>query len=122
MKNYLLLFFLLTGFGFVCNSTATKNCLKGKVIRISCASYVVQVLNKQHVGDYGWKDEQSGKTYDNVINFSNPCHVGEWKQGDEIFFSIKDSSSTNDCVTCMMYDAPPKTAMQVENVSKNPCR
>ena len=122
MKNFLFVLLSVSMYGFVCNPPAVSNCLKGKIIRISCASYVVQVLNKQHVGDYGWKDQQGGKTYDNVINIDNACQVGQSQQGDEIFFTIKNDSATNDCVKCMMYDAPPKKSLQVENVSKNPCR
>ena len=122
MKNYLIGFLFISMCGFVCKSPAVSNCLKGKVVRITCASYVVQVINKQHVGDYGWRDEQGGKTYDNVINIGNPCEIGQWQQGDEIFFSIKTNNTKHECVMCMMYDAPPKTSLQVENVSKNPCR
>ena len=122
MRNCILIFILISISGFVCNSPAARNCLKGKIIRISCASYVLQVMNKQHIGDYGWKDEQGGKIYDNVINISNPCEIGKWQQGEDIFFSIKEKNTKNDCITCMMYDAPPKTSLQVENVSKNPCR
>lgn len=108
---------------FQCKQGSKKTCLQGKVIRISCASYVIQVLSTDSIGDDQWKDSMQGepKTYDNVFSASNKCKIpGDFKAGDTIYFEI-DSPEPNDCIVCMMYDAPPTSRYQVKNVSASPC-
>src|ERR1044072_3568347 len=72
--------------------------LKGKVIRISCASYIVQVLNNNSSGEDGWKDQSNNNAqYDNVFNASNPCKLpGGIKAGTLIKFKISAAKAT-DC-------------------------
>ena len=99
-------------------SSKKSNCLKAKVIRISCASFVVQVLNKDSIGEYGWRDVGGHAVYNNVFNVKNTCVIGKWSKGEEFYFTLKDSASNNDCITCMMYDAPPGKSFEVDNVSR----
>ena len=56
MKKILLVAALAPFFAFQCDKSITTKCVKGKVIRISCASYVIQVLNNDSVGEDQWKD------------------------------------------------------------------
>jgi hypothetical protein len=123
MKKLFLIAALLPFFAFQCKKDGNQKCLQGKVIRITCASYVIQVLNNDTVGEDGWKDSMHGQqtTYDNVFNVSNKCKIpASFKVGDTIFFNI-DKPEASDCVVCMMYDAPPKTQYQVKNISAAPC-
>ena len=123
MKKLFLIAALVPLFAFQCKKTNNLQCLKGKVIRITCASYVIQVLNNDSIGDDGWKDSMQGEqnTYDNVFNVSNKCKIpATHKVGDIIYFQI-DKPEPSDCIVCMMYDAPPKTQYQVRNVTPTPC-
>ena len=123
MKKLFLIAALVPLFAFQCKKNNNPQCLKGKVIRITCASYVIQVLNNDSIGDDGWKDSMQGEqnTYDNVFNVSNKCKIpATYKVGDIIYFQI-DKPEPSDCIVCMMYDAPPKTQYQVRNVTPTPC-
>ena len=106
-----------------CKKENIDRCIKGKVVRISCASYVIQVLNNSSIGEDGWRDSIQGQqtTYDNVFTASNKCDVPlSFKPGDIIYFTL-EKPAPNDCVICTMYDAPPQTQYQVRNVSSAPC-
>jgi hypothetical protein len=105
----------LTLFG-ACNPS-TPPCLKAKVLRVSCASFVVQVLNKDSVGSYGWKDISGNGVYNNVFSVANTCRIGKWSKGEEFYFTLVDSAQTSECMTCMMFDAPPEKTYMIENVS-----
>ena len=118
-KNWLILP-VLPFFAFVCGKKEDK-CLKAKVIRVSCASFVVQVLNKDSVGSYGWKDVGGHGIYNNVLNLKNTCKLGKWSKGEEMYFTIQDTLKANDCVVCMMYDAPPDKNVMVANVARKMC-
>ena len=123
MKKLLLIAVILPLFAFQCKRAGNPKCLQGKIVRITCASYVIQVFNNDAVGDDVWKDSMQGvqTTYENVFKASNKCKIPtSYKVGDTIYFNL-DKPEPNDCVLCMMYDAPPKTQYQVRNVSSKPC-
>ena len=119
-KKNLLILLLLPFFAFDCNKKEDK-CIHAKVIRISCASFVVQVLNKDSVGSYGWKDVGGHGIYNNVLNITNTCKIGKFSRGEEMYFTLQDTLRPNDCVVCMMYDAPPEKSYNVENVTRKKC-
>ena len=110
------LFILLLSLFFGCKP-AEPPCLKAKVIRVSCASFVVQVLNKDSVGSYGWKDISGPGVYNNVFAVANTCKIGKWSKGEEFYFTLVNSAQTSECMTCMMFDAPPEKTYMIENVS-----
>jgi hypothetical protein len=118
-KNWLILL-VLPFFAFVCDKKADK-CIHAKVIRISCASFVIQVLNKDSVGTYGWKDVGGHGVYNNVFSVTNTCKIGKWSKGEEMYFTIQDTLKPNDCVMCRMYDAPPEKGFAIENVVRRKC-
>ena len=123
MKKLLLLVAIVPFFAFQCARNSGNKCLAGKVIRITCASYVIQVLNDDSIGDDQWKNSMQGEqdTFDNVFNASNKCNIpSSYKAGDTLYFKI-DKPQPSDCVVCMMYDAPPKAQFDVKNVSSSPC-
>lgn len=124
MKKFIFILGLFPVLAFQCQRGTDKKCLQGKIIRITCASYVIQVLSTDTIGDDQWKDSMQGeqKTYDNVFSASNKCKVpATFKAGDTIYFQLEDPEP-NDCIVCMMYDAPPTARFQVKNVSVEPCK
>lgn len=100
----------------------SKDCIQGKVIRISCASYVIQALDRDTVGQDGWKNmTDTTTTYDNVFDVANKCKLpGDIKAGDTIYFTLHPTQPS-DCVSCMMFDAPPTVKYDLQDVSKQPC-
>jgi hypothetical protein len=101
----------------------SKDCVQGKVIRISCASYVVQALNRDTLGEDGWKNLSDTTTlYDNVFDVANKCKLpADIKAGDTIYFTTH-AVQPSDCVSCMMFDAPPVVKYDLQDVSKEPCK
>jgi hypothetical protein len=102
-----------------CSKTKEKDTqLEGKVIRVSCASFVVQVLNDDKIGEDGWKDMSNNNAqYDNVFNATNACKIPAGiKAGATIRFKVS-SPAQNDCVTCMMFDGPPNAKYDITDVS-----
>jgi hypothetical protein len=121
MKKFLFVLMALPVLAFKCgkSSQAKDGYLTGKVIRISCASFVIQVLNDDTVGEDGWKDmtNNNNTVYDNVFTANNPCKIGEnIKAGNTIRFKI-DPPTQNDCVLCMMYDGPPNAKYDVSDIT-----
>lgn len=124
MKKLLLIAAIIPFLASKCDKQNKGKCLMGKVIRISCASYVIQVLNDDSVGEDKWKNTMQGEelSFDNVFSASNKCKIpASYKAGDTIYFTV-DNPAPSDCIVCMMYDAPPKTQYQVANVSLEPCK
>jgi len=98
--------------------TTPDEYLQGKVIRISCASFIVQVLNNDTIGEDGWKDMMNNNAqYNNVFNASNTCKIPSGvKAGANIKFKV-EKPTANDCVVCMMYDGPPNTKYDIKEMS-----
>ena len=117
--KYFVLIGLLPLFAFQCDKKLADNCLQGKVVRITCATTVIQVLNTDSIGEDGWKDgSENSITYDNVFSVANKCDLpATIKTGDILTFNIGEPSK-NDCIVCMMYDAPPKVSLGVVNVNE----
>lgn len=118
----LLVFFALAAMpaaSFKCKRTAhhSDGYLQGKVIRISCASFVVQVLNDNSIGEDGWKDMTNNNAqYDNVFAAGNTCKLPSVKAGAAIRFKISQPVA-NDCITCMMFDGPPKVKYDINEMT-----
>ena len=107
---------LMPLFSFVCSDSAKKDCLEGRIIRVTCATTVIQVLNNDTIGVDGWKDSMSSdaQTYDNVFSVANKCDFSEsYKAGQKFRFKISEKKSA-DCMVCMMYDAPPEASYSIE--------
>ena len=120
MKSLLFVLMALPFFASKCGKSSSEKdgYLTGKVIRTSCASVVVQVLNDDTVGEDGWKDmTNNDAVYNNVFAANNTCKIGnEIKAGNTIRFKIGQPTQ-NDCVVCMMYDGPPKAKYDISEVS-----
>jgi hypothetical protein len=125
MKQTIIAIVCLSVIAFQCGVSKkqpSKDCVQGKIIRISCASYVVQALNRDTIGIDGWKNSDStATTFDNVFDVSNKCKLpADIKAGDIIYFTIHPTQPS-DCVSCMMFDAPPAVKYDIQDVSKQPC-
>ena len=104
---------------FQCDKDGTKTgWLEGKVVRLSCASFVVQLVNNNDIGEDGWKDMlDNNKEYNDVINASNKCEIPEAaKPGTVIRFKLESPKQHNDCVICLMYDGPPAKSFEIKNI------
>jgi len=125
MKKTLLALVCLAAIAFQCGVSKKQSsnaCIQGKVIRISCASYVVQSLNVDTVGQDGWKNSaDTTRTYDNVFDVANKCKLPvDIKAGDTIYFAVAPVQAS-DCISCMMFDAPPTVKYDLKDVSRKPC-
>ena len=120
MKKILVASLLLPFLAFKCDKSGGDAYLEGRVVRISCADFVVQVLNNDNIGDDNWNDVtvNNNVAIDNVFVVSNACTLTSdtKKVGNVIRFKI-DQSGKSSCVTCFLYDAPPKTAYDIKEVS-----
>jgi hypothetical protein len=117
MKRELLFFsFIVSQLLLGCekNDALNESILKGEVIRVTCASTVVQIKNTEKYGEDGWLNEMStgGVKYDNVFKVENICKVN-LEMGKTFQFKII-SLTQNDCVQCLLYDAPPKVSYAIE--------
>jgi len=117
MKKELSIFLFIVSqllFGCVKSDMLDKSILEGEVIRVTCASTVVQIKNTEKYGEDGWINEMAmdGVKYDNVFVVENICKVN-LKMGKIFQFKII-SLTQNDCVQCFLYDAPPKVSYAIE--------
>ena len=125
MKSLTLTAVFILGLFSGCKKEKVKDCVKGKVIRITCASTVIQALNDNSMGEDGWVNyiEAGSISYDNVFNVRNKCTLSSSiKQGDIVWFTIDSSVSTvGNCSFCDLADYPPTTAYRIKRVSGNSC-
>ena len=121
MKKLFYLLLLLPVFAFQCQKEDNSNCVKGKIVRITCATTVIQVLNNDGIGIDGWSDSHENiGTYDNVFTVSNKCQLTGVNVGDVVYFDLEPATQS-DCVVCAMYDAPPSAVFNVKNLSTAAC-
>jgi hypothetical protein len=119
MKKLIFIGAMIPFLAFQCNKDARSGWLEGKVIRLSCASFVVQLINNNDIGEDGWKDMlDNNKEYNDVITASNKCEIPSTIQKDNIIrFRLEAPKAHNDCVICLMYDGPPQKAFEIKEIS-----
>lgn len=107
-----------------CKKEMASGCLQARVIRVTCASIVMQVLSDNSIGEDGWVDTfNDNRRYNNVFVASNPCEIpSAYKTAGNIVYLTIDKPRRNDCVTCALYDAPPKVSYAVKTIGSGPCR
>jgi len=123
MKFWILTVTIILGVIGGCKKVALTNCVKGKVVRITCASTVIQILDNDTLGVDGWLDHYGGNNiyYDNVFSTANKCDLpSNLNQGDIIWFTI-DSPNGGRCMVCAMNDDHPGLMFNVKNISSSPC-
>jgi hypothetical protein len=117
MKKIALVLLIIPFMAFHCYKNGTFDCVEGRIVRMSCASFIIQVLNNTEIGQDGWKDMMDNDhQYDNVINASNKCEISEsFEKGNVIRFKISSQQMPN-CAVCFLYDGPPNVAMEIKDV------
>jgi hypothetical protein len=128
MKNLILI--LLSVVFFACNKLPANGSgnnnsnntekIKAKVVRITCASTTIEILDASHY-DLGvsWTMEGTANTYEHVAVVANKCEFpSNLKEGDTFYFQvINESDASNDCAVCMMYDFPPSKSIFLKVVN-----
>ena len=122
MKIYSLIsfFFLLALMTGKCKKNDTV--YKGKLeIKALCMNYTIGLLEgnldtSKIVAE--WKDETTGKTYNNVFALGSACTFpATIKEGDEFYFTI-DTTYTSNCAVCMAYYPKPPRRLAIKIVNK----
>jgi hypothetical protein len=99
--------------------------VKGKIVRITCASTVIQVLDNNVLGEDRWIDSFGGSniSYDNVFTLGNKCDLpSNSKKGDIIWFTITPQVGGGACFVCDMLDNPPGIKYFAKNISGSSCQ
>lgn len=92
-------------------STNKDSCLDGILVKKGiCGQRVIEIISKDKSGvsyDSLWKDESSGKSYQNVFNVENTCSFpATIEEGDKFSFMVS-SDNNNDCMQCQAYTEVP---------------
>lgn len=94
--------------------------IKAKVIRITCASTTIDILDAAHynLGE-SWTIEGTTNTYNHAAVVANKCELpSTLKEGDTFYFKVINQSEANtDCIVCMMYDYPPSKSIYLKVVN-----
>ena len=116
---------VLVMIGFLFNTGCEKNetqedmasleqekCLKGILVKKGiCGQRVIKIISQSKDGvSYAtqWKDDISGKSYENVFTVENSCAFPvAIKEGEEFNFKLT-AEKANDCVHCAAHTPVPK--------------
>lgn len=92
------------------NNPSNGQRIKAKVIRVTCATTVIQILDQNYytLGET-WTENGTSAIYEHVAVVSNKCEFpASLAAGSEFYFKqISESEAQNDCAVCMLYDFPP---------------
>ena len=120
-----LLIIVLLSFGIAAciptGSGSTNTRIKAQVIRITCASIVIQIQDPNYysLGET-WSDifRPSFAPYEHAVSVSNTCEFpSNLVEGDLFYFQI-DNNNSNNCAVCTLYDAPPSKKVGVKNITR----
>ena len=105
-----------------CKNKNKDNVYKGRLeIKAICMNYTIKLLEgnldtSQVVA--AWKDETTGKTYNNVFALGSVCSFPSTiKEGDEFYFTI-DPDPVRRCAVCMAYYPKPLKSVAIKVVNK----
>jgi len=102
------------------NNSNTTEKIKAKVVRITCASTTIEILDAAHYNlGVSWTMEGTSNTYEHVAVVANKCEFpSNLKEGDTFYFQvINESDASNNCAVCMMYDFPPSKSLFLKVVN-----
>lgn len=124
MKIYSLLpfVFILAIATNKCKKKSEDQVYKGRLeIKAICMNYTIKLLEgsldtTQLVAE--WKDETTGKTYNNVFALKSVCSFPSTiLEGDEFYFTI-DPDPVRNCAVCMAYYPKPPKSVAIKVVNK----
>ena len=127
MKLILILasFILLSASAKSCKEqNLPQGCYKGKLeIKALCMNYTISIQSNNFDTSMvlaNWKDESSGKTYNNVFELGSKCTFpSSINAGDEFYFTL-DTTSVQNCMVCMAYYPTPSKKLSIK-VLTAPC-
>lgn len=92
------------------NNPSNGQRIKAKVLRITCATTVIEILdaNYYNLGET-WNVNGTSTTHEHAVVVQNKCEFPtNLTEGSEFYFKqITEAEANNNCVVCMMYDYPP---------------
>ena len=102
---------------------SSSNCYKGRLeVKGICSNYTIKLVEGQLDNSKivsNWKDDVTGKTYNNVFALGSPCTFPETlKEGDEFYFTI--DTTKQQCAVCMAYYPKPEKSLSIKVLDK-PC-
>lgn len=107
-----------------CHKKTTDTCFKGRLeIKGLCMNYVIKVIEGKNPAlevEKSWKDDASGKTYENVFALASKCNFPDLKEGEEFYFTLTGTDVQN-CAVCQAF-RPVPTAKNAIKVITEPCR
>jgi len=124
MKSYLLapVIFILVTTTNKCKNKNESSVYKGKLeVKGMCMNYTIKLLDgnidtSKLVSE--WKNEITGKTYNNVFALGSVCNFPSIiNEGDEFYFTI-DSTYVSNCAVCLAYYPKPAKSSAIKVVNK----
>jgi hypothetical protein len=105
-----------------CTRENTGKVYKGKLeIKGICMNYTIRLLEGSIDTtriEADWKDEVTGKTYQDVFALGSVCDFPSTiNEGDEFYFSINPSAAGN-CAVCLAYYPKPRKSLRIKVVKK----
>lgn len=117
-------FLLFTNLQCAKRNLASSTCYRGRLeVKGICSNYTVKLLEgnidtARIAAD--WKDEVTGKTYNNVFALRNPCSFPvAMNAGDEFYFTLDDAKTQ--CAVCLAYYPTPPKKLSIKVLNK-PCQ
>lgn len=95
---------------------------KGKLeVKGICMNYTIRLLEGNMDTSTivaSWKDEVTGKSYNNVFALGSPCTFPSGiKEGDEFYFTI-DEKPVQNCAVCLAYYPKPSRSLAIKVIEK----
>ena len=95
---------------------------KGKLeVKGMCMNYTIKLLEGNIDNskiEAEWKDEVTGKTYNNVFALGSVCDFPSTiNEGDEFYFTI-DTTYVSNCAVCLAYYPKPAKSIAIKVVNK----
>lgn len=127
LKIIVMKLIVFTAFAFTVLTAATcknqktpENCFKGKLeIKAICSNYTIKLLEGELDSriEASWKDESTGKTYEDVFALGSPCSFPQTiNEGDEFYFVLADADQN--CAVCQAYYPKPAKSLAIKVVQR----
>jgi len=122
-KITVFLLLALTSVKFTAAQPDKQGVIKARLIYVSCASIVVEIMNPgyYYLGQDKWRHSSKEPEYEHVFAVRNSCEFlqNNLQEGDEFYFKvIRDSDYNDGCVQCLKYDSPPYARVSIEVIKK----
>ena len=105
-----------------CKNKNENSVYKGKLeVKGLCMNYTIKLLEgnidaSKLVAE--WKNEATGKTYNNVFALGSVCNFPPTiNEGDEFYFTL-DTTYVSNCAVCLAYYPKPAKSIAIKVVNK----